>query len=104
MTVAPPLVTVVLAHLLVLLRSYSQHAPLHLDHEYFMQYLAPLVLQDLNLKALTIATTRPDCLESWVVMDHVAAMYLLKWRESRCVLCVYEHVYNSTADMLPDAF
>lgn len=64
MTVAPPLVTVVLALLLVLLRSYSQHARLHLDHDYFMQYLAPLVRRDPNPKALTIATARPDCLES----------------------------------------
>lgn len=64
-TVALLLVIVVPALLPVLLRSYSQHAPLHLVRDYFMHQLALLELQDLSLKALTIATPlRQDCLEN----------------------------------------
>lgn len=33
-------------------------------------------------------------------MDHVAAMFLLRWRESRFVFCLYEHICNSLEDLL----
>lgn len=79
------------APLQVLLRSFSQHAPLRLDHGYFTQHLVRLAHRDLSLRALTIATAHPGCLETLEVMDLVVDISLLRWRELRSVSCVDDH-------------